>query len=84
MTNPRSSIGEILERARPFALTLLFGAAAFTITVAGTRTISDIIGPVFLALVITISLYPVRVWLERTRIPEWAASILMLLGGSRF
>jgi AI-2 transport protein TqsA len=64
---------------RPFALTLLFGVAAFTIALAGARSIGDIIGPVFLALVLTVTLHPVRVWLEGTRLPAWGASILMLL-----
>ncbi len=68
------------ERARPFAVTLLLGAAAFTIALAGVRSINDIIGPAFLALVITITLHPIRMWLERHhRLPSWAASILMLL-----
>ena len=79
MTNAPNSKREAFERARPFALTLLFGAAAFTITLAGTRSVADIIGPVFLALVITISLHPIRLWLGKKRIPEWAVSVLMLL-----
>ena len=32
-----------------------------------------------MALVLTVTLHPVRLWLERTRLPEWATSILMLL-----
>jgi predicted PurR-regulated permease PerM len=47
---------------------------------AGVRSISDIIGPVFLALVITISLHPIGLWLEsQHRLPGWAASIVMLV-----
>ncbi|KRC62534.1 hypothetical protein ASE14_01490 [Agromyces sp. Root81] len=79
MTNRPGSTRDAFERARPFALTLLFGAAAFTITVTGTRAIADIIGPVFLALVITISLHPIRLWLEGTRLPKWAISLVMLV-----
>ena len=63
---------------RNFATTLLFGVAALTIALAGMRSVADIIGPVFLALVITITLHPIRVRLERGRLPEWAASLLML------
>jgi predicted PurR-regulated permease PerM len=58
---------------------LLLGAAAFTIALAGVRTIADIIGPVFLALVLTVTLHPIRIWLERHRTPRWAASILMMI-----
>jgi len=80
MTTVPTSTSDASGRTRPFALTLLFGLAALTITLAGMRSIADIIGPVFLALVITISLHPIRLWLEgRGRLPEWAASIVMLL-----
>ena len=68
-----------MERTRAFAPTLLLGVAAFTIAIAGARSVGDIIGPVFLALVLTVTLQPIRSWLERNRLPEWAASILMLL-----
>jgi AI-2 transport protein TqsA len=67
------------QRARPFALTLLFVVAAVTIALAGIRSIADLVGPVFLALVITVTLHPIRRWLERGRLPQWAASLLMLL-----
>ncbi len=66
-------------RRRPFALTLLFGAAALTIVLAGMHSARDIITPVFLALVITITVHPIRRALERTRIPEWLASVIMLV-----
>ena len=65
------------RRGRSFGTNLLLGVAAFTIVLAGVRSVSDIVGPVFMALVITITLHPVRVRLER-RLPGWATSILML------
>jgi predicted PurR-regulated permease PerM len=67
------------QHDRPFALTLLLGAAALTIVLAGVRSTAEIVGPVFLALVLTITLHPMRLWLERRRLPGWAASIVMLL-----
>jgi len=80
MNSAPTSARDAYQRSRPFAVTLLFGAAAFTIALAGVRSIRDIIGPVILALVITITLHPIRGWLERHgRVPGWAASILMLL-----
>ncbi|HEX6148253.1 AI-2E family transporter [Nocardioides sp.] len=66
-------------RSRPFALTLLYGAAALTITLAGMRSVADIITPVFLALVITVTVHPVRRALERTRLPAWLVSVVMLV-----
>jgi len=79
MTSVLTSARKAYAQARPFAGTILLGAAALTIALAGVRTIADIIGPVFLALVITISLHPIRIWLERHRLPEWAASVVLLL-----
>jgi AI-2 transport protein TqsA len=79
MENSTRSASTVPGRTRPFALTVLIGAAAFAITLAGIRSISEIIGPVFLALVITITLHPMRSWLERRRLPGWATSIVMLL-----
>ena len=79
MKNTAASARDAYAQARPFALTLLLVTTALTITLAGVRSIGDIIGPVFLALVITVTLHPIRLWLERHGLPEWAASILMLL-----
>ncbi|HWM73945.1 MAG TPA: AI-2E family transporter [Nocardioides sp.] len=59
-------------------LSLLVGAAAIVILVAGLRATAGIVGPVVLALALTILFHPVRVRLER-RMPSWAASILVLL-----
>ena len=63
-------------RSRP---RILVGAAALTIALAGARAIGDIVGPVFLALVLTISLHPIRIWLEQHRLPGLVASIVLLL-----
>ncbi len=79
MTSTPSTARDVYDRARPFALTLLLGVAAFTIVLVGIRSIADIIGPVFLALVITVTLHPIRIRLEQRRLPQWVASLLMLL-----
>jgi AI-2 transport protein TqsA len=79
MTSRPDSARDVVERARPFALTVLIVTAALTITLAGLKSISDIVGPVFLALVITVTLHPIRLRLERSRLPAWAASLVMLL-----
>jgi AI-2 transport protein TqsA len=79
MKDTANSARDVIGRARPFALTVLLVTAALTITLAGVRSIADIIGPVFLALVITVTLHPIRRRLERGRLPEWAASLVMLV-----
>ena len=67
------------RRSPSFALLALIAGAAFVITLAGMKASADIIGPVFLALVLTVTVHPVRVWLERTRLPTWLVSIVMLV-----
>ena len=79
MTSVLTSARSAYAQARPFAGTILLGAAALTVALAGVKAMADIVGPVFLALVLTISLHPIRIWLERHRLPEWAASIVLLL-----
>jgi len=79
MTSVLTSARKAYAQARPFGAEILVAAAALTIALAGARTIADIIGPVFLALVITISLHPIRIWLEQHRLPEWAASVVLML-----
>lgn len=57
---------------------MLISAAAFVIIVAGLRASSSIVGPVMLALALTIVFHPLRAVFER-RVPSWAASLLVLL-----
>ena len=59
-------------------LSLLVGAAAIVIVVAGMRSAAGIVAPVMLALALTILFHPLRVRFER-RMPSWAASILVLV-----
>ena len=79
MTSMLTSARKALAEAWPLAASILVGGAALTIVLAGVRSVADIIGPVFLALVITISLHPIRLWLERHRLPAVVASIVLLL-----
>jgi AI-2 transport protein TqsA len=80
MTNTARSARDLFGQARPFGLTVLLVTTALTITLAGMRSIADIVGPVFLALVITVTLHPLRRRLEKRRFPDWAASLVMLAG----
>jgi AI-2 transport protein TqsA len=68
-----------MERLQPRALSVLVGLAALTIALAGLRGVAGIIGPAFLALVLIITVYPVRVWLVKHRVPGWIASTILLL-----
>jgi AI-2 transport protein TqsA len=59
----------------PRGLILLVGAAAATIAVTGVRATADLVGPIFLALVLTVLVHPLRGKLARARVPSWAASL---------
>ena len=79
MTHAATSTTKSTGRdSRSFGASLLLGVAAFTIALAGMRAVADIVGPVVMALVITITLHPIRTRLER-RLPGWATSGVMLV-----
>jgi predicted PurR-regulated permease PerM len=63
----------------PRGLRVLLGAAAATVVLAGLRAIGDIVAPVFLALVLTVLVYPVRAWMRDRRVPGWAATTSVLV-----
>ena len=63
----------------PRVLTIVLGAAAGVVVVAGMRAIPDIIGPVFMALVLTITVNPIRYWLIRRGVSRGLASLAVFL-----
>ncbi len=62
----------------PWRWGILIGAALVVLGV-GVRSISSIAGPVFLALNLVITAYPLQAWLRRKRMPSWLASTSALL-----
>jgi AI-2 transport protein TqsA len=62
----------------PRALVLLLGSAAAVVTMAGVHAARDILGPLFLALVLTIVVHPVRVVLAR-HLPGWLATTVCVV-----
>jgi predicted PurR-regulated permease PerM len=63
----------------PRAVALLLGAASAVVVAAGLHAVSWLVGPLFLALVIVITVYPVQTWLRNVGIPGWAATMLLVL-----
>ena len=75
-TTPSTQVGSALEAAKlpprvpvgsglPRAVTIILGLAGGVVLATGMRAIPGIIGPVFLALVLTITVNPIRGWLIR-------------------
>ena len=63
----------------PRATQVLVGGAAVVVVVAGLKAASGLVGPVVLALALTVTLHPMRMWLHRRGVPAWAASTIVLL-----
>ncbi len=63
----------------PRWLVVLAGTSTATITIAGLMGIADLLGPVFLALVLTIAAHPIRGWLRSRHVPSWLATLMMAL-----
>ncbi|WP_323055072.1 AI-2E family transporter [Saccharopolyspora sp. NFXS83] len=63
---------------------ILLGSAAVVVTVAGMYWVSWLLGPLLLALVIVIAVYPIKTWLEAKGWPTSAAvlSLLVVIFGS--
>lgn len=59
---------------------ILLGLAAATVTIAGLKAGADLIAPFFLAIVLVITAYPVRRWLDRRGLPRWLAATITILG----
>ncbi len=66
------------ERLPRVAIVLLV-AASLVVTLAGLRSTAHIVGPTFLALVLTITVHPVRRAMVRKGLPEWLVSLVVLL-----
>jgi predicted PurR-regulated permease PerM len=65
--------------ALPRGLLVLLGLASATVVIAGLKASASIVGPAFLALVLTILVHPMRRWLTHLRLPSWLASLLCIL-----
>jgi hypothetical protein len=57
---------------------LVAGASAIVLIV-GIQYFSGIIGPLFLALVLTVAVHPLRQALTRRGLPRWMASVAAIL-----
>lgn len=73
---PRSGPGPL-----PRNLLIAIGVAAIVVVAAGMRAIPGILGPVFLALVLTILVDPIRGALLRRGAPRWLGSVAAFLSG---
>ena len=74
----RNRISAIVTTA-PRPVVLLVGLAAAVVVVAGLRAMADLVTAVFLALVMTVTAYPLRRWFERRGLPSIVGSLAALV-----
>ena len=60
----------------PRGVVMLLGTAAAVVTTIGIKSASGLVGPIFLALVLTIAAHPLRRWLNGLHLPSWATSVV--------
>jgi AI-2 transport protein TqsA len=58
---------------------VLLGLAGAVVAVAGMRSVSDILGPVLLAVMLTVTVSPLGTWLRRYGAPAWAAALALVV-----
>jgi AI-2 transport protein TqsA len=74
-----TQIGGTERWALPRGLIILLGVAAALIVALGMRQFSNILGPVFMALVLSIAVHPVHRLAARYHLPAWLGMILSLV-----
>jgi len=64
----------------PRGLIIMLGLAAGVVVAGGIHAVPDLIGPIFLALVLTITVDPLRGMMIRRGAPRWLATLVVILG----
>jgi predicted PurR-regulated permease PerM len=64
----------------PRILAVLVSFAAAVIVVAGLRGAASLVGPAFLALMLTVVVHPLHGWAARRRWPTWVGTVVGLVG----
>src|ERR1700712_5946506 len=83
MTDPSSDPATGLQPPRfglPRGVIIVLGIAAGVVVLAGIRSVQGILAPVFMAVVLTITVYPIRSWLLRKGAKMWVATLVLVLG----
>jgi AI-2 transport protein TqsA len=79
MSSERVEVDHTYPWSLPRSLIILIGVAAALVAALGMREFNKIIGPVFLALVLSIAVHPVRRFSDRRHWPAWLGVILSLI-----
>lgn len=73
------SVGDHQSGGMSRGMAIVVAVAATAIAIWGLKAVAGIAGPAILAVVLLITVYPIRSWLERLHCPSWLASIATVL-----
>jgi AI-2 transport protein TqsA len=62
----------------PRGVIVLLGLACAVVVIAGMRSVADILSPVLLALILTVTASPLGSWLRRRGAPPWSAALALV------
>lgn len=65
--------------AIPRGLIVLLAGAGAVVSIAGIKVFAGILGPVFLALMLTVAVQPIQSWMQRRGLPAWLGMITTVL-----
>src|SRR4051794_16821552 len=65
-----------VAQGRSRTLTVLLSSAAAVVVIAGVRGAASIVGPAFLALVLSIAVHPVQAYVQRRGWPRWSGVLV--------
>ncbi|MEU4563864.1 AI-2E family transporter [Actinoplanes sp. NPDC023936] len=77
-TDARPGGALLTQEVLPRGVIVLLGTAGLVVVVAGMRGVADLIGPVFLALMLTVTVSPITAWLRGHGAPAWLAILAMI------
>ncbi|MCU7730433.1 AI-2E family transporter [Actinoplanes sp. KI2] len=69
----------ITSAGLPRGVIVLLGSACLVIVVGGMRITADLLGPVFLALMLTVTVSPIAIRMRAKGVPLWLAMIVNVL-----
>ncbi|MCP9620561.1 AI-2E family transporter [Nocardia otitidiscaviarum] len=78
-TAPRKGRASQHPWSIPRGLIVLLATAAAVISIAGVKAFAGIVGPTFLALMLTVAVAPIQAWVRRRGWPAWLGMGLALL-----
>ncbi|MGW6423755.1 AI-2E family transporter [Nocardia sp. NPDC055053] len=79
MSEPSTGAAALPSWSIPRGLIVLLSLAAGVVVIGGLKAFSGIVGPIFLALMLTIAVQPLQGWAQRRGWSAWAGMIIALL-----